>query len=258
MDEPAQPFSMFTKFAEFPPEIRINIWAHACNKPRNVDLWSNFRRCEVEKTIFYTQLYESKLTQIPPPPILDASREARIEGLKHFEMEFRTNQHPGFYVNFDYETFVPRGNWNIISMDDFIVKRAQEQIRSIAIDITTEFYKDLYKEYILKKGWPFDVMEEVIFYDATGMSVFKKGYNGGKVELDFVDVKEPSSILQSAKERLCGIFVEMEQKERIKREKEELKCAARDAALGKQTAPSFKKPCVSIRELVVRPVTTTR
>jgi hypothetical protein len=258
----AQSYDIFSKFPDLPTEIRLKIWALSCTISRNVDLWSDFRRKEVENTIFYTQLYDSRLTNITPSAILHVSQESRQKALSHLTMEFdvlqeikiggvvRDASHPGFYANFHCETFIPRGNWNIISMEDFVMRRAPGQIRSLAIDITADFYKDLYKEYIMKSGWPFDVMEDIILYDATGLHVFKKGYNGGKVDLVFVKSEKPSSVLQLANDRLVGIFADMEQRE-ITDKSKEIQGNVRDSARSIPDA-SFKRPCVRVMELVVR------
>jgi hypothetical protein len=225
VDEVA-PFSTFTKFPELPVEIRLNIWAHACHQPRNIGLWADFQRCEVENTIFYTQIYDTKLTPVLSPPIVQVSQEARNEAFKHCQYEFETQQaltirgssrpmvivQTGFCFNFECQTLCPRGNWNIISMEDFIVRRTNTQLRYLGMDITSDFYKQLYKDYITKNTWPFRVMEEVTLYDGTGMPVFKKHYKGGKVEFEFVEIENPSSLLKDAKEKLCGKLAELAEK----------------------------------------------
>ena len=95
-------------------------------------------------------------------------------------------------------------------MEDF-VDRTKTQLRFLAIDITAEFYKDLYRQYIDKDGWPFEFIEEVTLYDAMGMAIFKKDYAGGKVELDLVELEEPSAKLQDAKDKLAGVFTKIDE-----------------------------------------------
>lgn len=169
----------------------------------------------------------------------------------------RDIQHPGFYTNVNYDTFIPRGNWNIVSMHDFLARRAPGQVRSLAIDIKSSFYDELYTDYIIKEiGFgPFGLMDDIIFYDATELSVFKKGYNGGKVALDFVDVENPTSDLNRAKDRLVKIFDDMVQKESARKAKIEREQAIQGKARGTiESMPEveFKKPHVRIMELVVR------
>ena len=195
----APSLARFPLFSEFPVEIRLKIWGHACLFPQNVDIWTEFQKSEIEDTIFYTQLYERKLSSVAVPAILrtcprcliysgftaatntvlDVSREAREEGLRHFEMEFQIDtpmvihpskrklviSHPGFHFNAESTRLIPRGFYNMIAMIDFM-RRVGDRIYSLAIDVTGEFYRDLMKDYLEKGDWQFSSVQEVILYNS--------------------------------------------------------------------------------------------
>jgi len=190
----------FPHFSEFPAEIRLKIWSHACLFPQNVDIWTEFQKSEIEDTIFYTQLYERRLSSTAVPAILHVSKEAREEGLKHFAMDFQIDttmvihpskrklviSHPGFHFNPESTRLVPRGFYNMIAMIDFM-RRVGDRIYSIAIDVSGEFYRDLMKDYLEKGDWQFNSVREVVLYNAKGYNIFKKDYKGGRVTLNFID-----------------------------------------------------------------------
>jgi len=255
------PLSTFEKFPELPTEIRLKIWGHACHQPRNVDLWTSFLKCEIDNTIFYTQYYESKLTRTPPPKILQINQEARAEGLKHYRSEFETQNpmvvspskrklvvsYPGFYFNFEAERICPRGNYNIVSMDDFL-KRVQG-LRNIAIDLKSHFYLDLANDYLMKNIWPFESLEDVILYDGTGTKVFEKDYKGGKVELGFEDLEKPSPQLEVGKDKIEGAVNATEKRRNnlIEQSRSE-----RESSVDRESIRALSRPHVRFMKLVVR------
>jgi 2EXR family len=99
----------FTRFSELPSELRIKIWSFVCFQPRNVDVFTEtLGTIRVsDDTHFDTYKFYSHFCS--HPAILHVSKEAREEGLKHYQLEFGTSHHfsivkistpPRIYVNF--------------------------------------------------------------------------------------------------------------------------------------------------------------
>jgi len=197
----------FTKFPDLPPEIRLKIWSHACHVPRNVAVSTEFKRCEIEDTIFYTQLYKSRLAASVQsyPALLATNQESREAAMSYYEIEFTvrvlavihpsiqkvTMEHPGFWFNHCWDRFLPMGFYNIVAMDD-IFNRLGPRITSMAIDITSDFFTELFSNNIITKNaiWPFPAVNEVILYSSAGVGCLKNGYSEPYVEIDFEDLEE--------------------------------------------------------------------
>ena len=80
--------STFTLFSKLPVEIRLNIWKAASFLTRNIEIHQRLtphRAMPGAKTTFTHSDYFSNQ---PPPAILHTSREARSEGLKHYQLDF--------------------------------------------------------------------------------------------------------------------------------------------------------------------------
>ena len=81
------PLSEFTKFPEFPIELRLHIWACAARTPRLLTL----QYCIVDRKFFSFQNI---------PAILHTSQESRAVGLCYYHLSFGTDRHlPGTYFN---------------------------------------------------------------------------------------------------------------------------------------------------------------
>lgn len=197
----------FTVFPKLPPELRNKVWYHAANQEgRIIDIWTDFKRCEIENTTFYTQSYECELSTRPPPPIFRVCTESRNEALKHYDLEFATSMTlPGgiavniparMYINYASDTLVPRGYWNIVSFYNF-TGRLSGKLRSLAIDVNGTFWTENMKDYCKKRYWLFGELEELILYDSSEEEIFKDSaflekfrqrYRGGPKDLGFSDL----------------------------------------------------------------------
>jgi 2EXR family len=81
------PLSEFTKFPEFPTELRLKIWAYSARTPRLLTL----QYCIVDRKFFSFQNL---------PAILHTSQESRAVGLHYYHLSFGTDKHsPGTYFN---------------------------------------------------------------------------------------------------------------------------------------------------------------
>lgn len=233
--------TMFTVFSRLPIEIRLKIWAVASNQsPRTIDIWTDFKRCEIENTIFYTQWYSSSLALINPPPILSVSKEAREEALKHYVLEFETHMtipkgisvvmQPRFYINYASDTLLPRGYWNIVSFADFYSRAERNGLKSLAIDVCDSFWTENLRDYVAKGAWVFNGLEELLIYDVSGKTMwkesrdlekFKKRYKGGPRDLGFMELQRDEEMsdalgdtekcLQAWFDRIEGLAPEAEE-----------------------------------------------
>ncbi|TVY83790.1 hypothetical protein LSUE1_G001907 [Lachnellula suecica] len=86
----------FTLFPLLAPEIRINIWQHAC--------------LERTVTVRYDQDRNRCLSSSTPPAILQANHESRVEAQKLYKLCFGTASHPAkIYFNPYHDTlYLPR------------------------------------------------------------------------------------------------------------------------------------------------------
>ncbi|KAF8858695.1 hypothetical protein BDZ45DRAFT_689883 [Acephala macrosclerotiorum] len=222
----------FTIFPRLPLELRLKIWGHVANsQPRTLDIWTDFKRCEVENTTFYTQAYQCELSNIVPPPIFRVNHEARTEALKHYSLEFATgmnlpngisvNISPRMYVNYATDTLIPRGYWNNVSFADF-AKRAAGRLKTLAIDVNDVFWKENLRNYCKKQCWVFNELDELILYDTSNDDMFKgsdflekfrKKHKDGPRDLSFRDrTGEVSPRMCEVKEFLEKMFDRIEGK----------------------------------------------
>jgi hypothetical protein len=224
---------MFTLFSHLPPELRNRIWAFAANQePRTLDIWTDFKRCEVGNSIFYTQCYSTELSKPPLPSILQTCGESRREGKKHYTYEFRTYMSPGYgitviiapkiYINYACDTLVPRGFWNIASFKNFVDKCQAGGLVHLAIDTEGSFWRENLRDYFTKGCWVLNGVQEVILYDSRGekmwkgsdyLEKFRKKYKGGPRELVFEEVEEKGQSLKDVERYLDKIFDKIEGKE---------------------------------------------
>lgn len=99
----------FTCFGQLPSELRIKIWSYVCYQPRNVDIFTdNLGVIRISEDIHF-DAYKFYSHFCSHPAVLHICREAREEGLKHYQLEFGTSHHfsivnistpPRIYVNF--------------------------------------------------------------------------------------------------------------------------------------------------------------
>lgn len=207
---------MFTLFQHLPTELRLKIWALAANQePRTLDIATEFCRCEQGWTTFYNQKYDIPIADVSPPALLQVSREARNEALKHYTLEFKS-VYPGsgvtqtfeakFYVNYASDIFVPVGNWNSISFWDFMGR--SDRMRHLAIDVTGSFWKDNVKENIAINEWVFEGVQEIILFESKGLPKTNHLGHYAKLETDqrelmFVETEKTGKLLDDAKELLA-------------------------------------------------------
>ncbi|KAH7311113.1 hypothetical protein BKA65DRAFT_518605 [Rhexocercosporidium sp. MPI-PUGE-AT-0058] len=210
----------FAKFPSLPTELQLKIFRTFSNSnPRTLDIWTDWKKCDENNTVFYVQYYSSELSpRVPPPVLLSVSRAARAECLKCYSHEFRCSMTisrdvrvempASMYINFNVDTIVPRGHWNIVSFED-LAFRVEGRMRSIAVDVGTGFWKDNLRDYCRKRCWILNGVREVLLYDSTSEEVFKgseyldkfRRKEVGKKDLSFVPlvVEEGESVSEEAR-----------------------------------------------------------
>jgi hypothetical protein len=104
----------FHCFQELPVEIRLKVWRETCRVHRIVEIICNLKRPKWNKFASRT----------PAPALLHACQEARMEGLRHYEML------PGYGDRRRYrETYV---NWDV---DSIFLDRDETLDSDIIIDV---------------------------------------------------------------------------------------------------------------------------
>ena len=68
----------FTVFPNLPAEIRLKVWRKASDRSVIIDLWTEYRKCEITNVIFYHQYYATKLADTYSR-VLQVNRESRDE-----------------------------------------------------------------------------------------------------------------------------------------------------------------------------------
>ena len=61
-----------------PAEIRLKVWRKASDRSVIIDLWTEYRKCEITNVIFYHQYYATKLADTYSR-VLQVNRESRDE-----------------------------------------------------------------------------------------------------------------------------------------------------------------------------------
>ena len=89
--EEFQPLTSFTLFPELPQELRDHIWAFASFLPRDVPVFTAAVSPNYSDIGSLYLPYYQIISSQPAPPILHASREARLEGLKHYKLIFKVH-----------------------------------------------------------------------------------------------------------------------------------------------------------------------
>jgi hypothetical protein len=72
----------FTVFPNLPAEIRLKVWRKASDRSVIIDLWTEYRKCEITNAIFYHQYYGTKLADTYSR-VLQTNRESRDEVSMH-------------------------------------------------------------------------------------------------------------------------------------------------------------------------------
>ncbi|KAE9365608.1 hypothetical protein N431DRAFT_431036 [Stipitochalara longipes BDJ] len=275
---------MFTIFKKLPPELRNKIWAFASNnEPRILDIWSDFLRCEVGNSVFFTQKYTTELSKPKVPSLLRTSQESRAEALKHYKLEFRTQMtlptgikltlEARIYINYATDVLAPRGFWNIVSFSDFAVRISKKGIVHLAIDTEGSFWADNLRDYCTHGNWPLNGVQELMLYDSRGekfwkgmdyLDKFRKRYKGGPklLVLEELDGAKSDNV-GDVETYLRKTFDKIEGKE----EKVEEESEPTEAATPPQTrklryldncpltaAEEMKRPNITYRKLVAKSI----
>ena len=104
---PAKPVMEFTLFSNLPAEVRILIWGHAANEPRDFFLWrQGFGIGAYARCYSHHRGYQPSLTAV-----MEACKESREEGKKYYERVFqfirlRRRDHcraAPAWINFDFD-----------------------------------------------------------------------------------------------------------------------------------------------------------
>ncbi|KUJ08240.1 uncharacterized protein LY89DRAFT_691133 [Mollisia scopiformis] len=252
--------SEFSPFPRLPPELRNKIWGHVANQePRALDLWTDFKRCEIANTIFYTQAYECELSHRPPPPIFRVNSESRKEALKHYTLEFATGMtlpkgisvtvSARIYINYSVDILLPRGYWNLVAFSN-LASRAGGRLKHLAVDVNGSLWKDNLRDYCKKRCWVFYELQELILYDSSGVDMFKRSdflekfrerYRGGPKDLSFTDwVEDPTAQMVGVKNIFEKMFDRIEGK--VEEEVEKPKGEGR-VLTEADIHPSYLKDC---------------
>ncbi|KAH8815430.1 hypothetical protein F5884DRAFT_178154 [Xylogone sp. PMI_703] len=104
--EPSSDTPTFHLFSSLAPEIRIKIWAYVASVPRVIRLQYRMSSQKREKDGRTISNFVGWHSPDPVPAILSVSREARQEGLKHYQLAFGTMKFhaPKTYFNFEVDT----------------------------------------------------------------------------------------------------------------------------------------------------------
>ncbi|KAH8790403.1 hypothetical protein F5882DRAFT_401462 [Hyaloscypha sp. PMI_1271] len=272
---------MFPIFKKLPPELRNKIWGFAANnEPRTLDIWSDFVRCEVDNSVFFTQKYSTELSKPKVPTLLQTSQESRAEALKHYKLEFRTHMAlqtgitiilaARIYINYASDVLVPRGNWNVISFSNFYDRATKAGLIHLAMDTAGCFWIDNLKNYCTHGNWPLNSVEELMLYNSRGetfwkgsehLDKFRKRYKGGPKLLEMEELEgQRSEDIAHVEKYLLKTFDKIEGKEeRFEMDMEAL-------ILPKKRIPSYlddcpltqpeelRRPNITYRKLVAKPI----
>ncbi|KAK2624147.1 hypothetical protein QTJ16_006781 [Diplocarpon rosae] len=207
----AQPLSAFHFFPRLPTELQLKIWRLAANAcPRSLDLWNDWEGRRRDHMIYYIQYYTTELAAKSPPSrtaLASTCRLARAEAHSAYAHEFTSQMKISndftatmpatMYINFDIDTLVPRGHWNIVSFSDFVT-RVQGRLTSVAMDVHGSFWKENVQDYVKARSWVFNGVREVLLYVGTAEFTMKGGEylerfrrkGTGRKDLSFLEIEE--------------------------------------------------------------------
>ncbi|KAH7379840.1 hypothetical protein BKA64DRAFT_749993 [Cadophora sp. MPI-SDFR-AT-0126] len=101
--DPDSPTVNFILFPKLPTEMRLKVWKIVANETRNIDIWvRNLYITPVDGgQSFWAPYY--LYTGAKVPAVLHTSHESRVEGLKHYTLDFGTQfRYPRSYHNYSY------------------------------------------------------------------------------------------------------------------------------------------------------------
>ncbi|KAI6714729.1 hypothetical protein JHW43_002697 [Diplocarpon mali] len=207
----SQPLLSFHLFPRLPTELQLKIWRLAANAcPRPLDLWNDWEKRNRDNIIYYIQYYTTELAAKSPPPRAALSSTCRLarevvhSAYAHeftsemkISNDFTATMPATMYINFDIDTVVPRGHWNIVSFSDFVT-RVQGRLKSVAMDVHGSFWRENVKDYVKARSWVFNGVREVLLYVGTGELTMKGGEylerfrkkETGRRDLSFVELAE--------------------------------------------------------------------
>lgn len=272
---------MFPIFKKLPPELRNKIWGFAANnEPRTLDIWSDFVRCEVDNSVFFTQKYTTELSKPKVPTLLQTSQESRAEALKHYKLEFCTHMAlqtgitivlaARIYINYASDVLVPRGNWNVISFRNFYDRVTKAGLIHLAMDTAGCFWIDNLKDYCTHGTWPLNSVKELMLYNSRGetfwkgsehLDKFRKRYKGGSKLLEMEKLEgQRSEDVAYVEKYLLKTFDKIEGKE------ERIEVDMEAPILPKRRFPRYlddcpltepeelRRPNITYRKLVAKPI----
>jgi 2EXR family len=194
--------------------------------------WSDFKRCEVDSSVFFTQAYSVELSKPRYPSILRTSQEARTEALKYYKWEFRTEMSlptgitvtigAKMYINYASDVLIPRGFWNIMSFADFADRVTEAGLVHLALDVEGSFWRENCRDYCRKGTWVLNGVQELILYDSRGdtfwkdlsfLDKFRKEYKGGPKLLELESEEDKSQNVQDTVKFLLKTFDTIEGEE---------------------------------------------
>jgi hypothetical protein len=82
----------FHCFPKLPNELRLRVWNYVCFRPRYIDLFTRSTSYRFPELNLKDWVPFQYLSHSLPPALLHACKESRIEGLKHYELDFGTSQ----------------------------------------------------------------------------------------------------------------------------------------------------------------------
>ncbi|PMD33084.1 hypothetical protein L207DRAFT_518411 [Hyaloscypha variabilis F] len=278
--------NMFTIFKKLPPELRNRVWSFAANnEPRTLDIWSDFLRCEIGGSVFFTQKYTTELARPKIPAILHTSRESRAEALKHYKLEFCTQMNlpsgikvtfdARIYINYACDVLAPRGFWNIVSFADFTTRVSKRGLVYLALDTEGSFWAENLRDYCAHGNWKLNGVEELIIYDSGGekfwkgmeyLDKFRKRYKGGPKLLvlegldgdESANVRDVETYLRKTFDKIEGKEEKIEDAGEGQESEQSTPAQRRKASYLKDSpvteAEDLERPNITYRKLVAKSI----
>ena len=174
----------FSHFPRLPPELRRQVWKHACFHPRDVDLTASF---EAHTLVTKHEGIPTKfhyLSICPPPALLSVNNESRSEGLKWYTLDFGSRSlnplsptspsagegKPHIYMNWTVDR-ICLVNWGLLTSYwhrhaglDFKERCKRNGLRRLACNLQGFYFERSVREF-LKNG--VDVQEVSFFHSSV-------------------------------------------------------------------------------------------
>ncbi|KAL2069988.1 hypothetical protein VTL71DRAFT_14668 [Oculimacula yallundae] len=212
-----QPYTVleaFTCLPRLPAELRLKVWDFAAFLPRDLDIWvKSF--AEVSAPGITNIKTFNFFSSHPTPPILHASHEARMVGLKHYQLRFdvefmqkplRIASPPQIYLNLWSDRVCFLGEQVGKSEDEICKCIVLYEIRHLAINVKG-FDSTIYDHVsVLQNGpgarydrqWLNRNIETITFYHQKKISAIGHGVTFIKLNEDMIRDSWSSKVIQKS------------------------------------------------------------